>query len=149
MSDSDFPQSYDEWLATVPEATKKSSVWRLRVYQLALFVFQVSQRDIETLKQKKARSDLINQLYRAAGSVPANIVEGYGRNSGKERRHFFEVALGSAREVDLWYQESESLLGATVVEYRRKVLSRLCGGLVKLLPLQRNLKEGQQPYDEK
>lgn len=97
----------------------------LRVYQLALFVFQVAQRDIETLKQKKARSDLINQLYRAAGSVPANIVEGYGRNSGKERRHFFEVALGSAREVDLWYQESEALLGAQVVEYGRKVRSRL------------------------
>jgi four helix bundle protein len=107
MSDSDFPSTYDEWLDSVPEVTKKSSVWRLRVYQLALFVFQVAQRDIETLKQKKARPELVNQLYRAAGSIPANIVEGYGRNSGKERRHFFEVALGSAREVDLWYQESE------------------------------------------
>jgi hypothetical protein len=42
MSDPNFARSYDEWLASVPDLTKKSPVWRLRVYQLALFIFQVA-----------------------------------------------------------------------------------------------------------
>jgi four helix bundle protein len=39
-----------------------------------------------------------DQLERAALSVVLNIVEGAGRNSSKEKRHFFSIALGSLAE---------------------------------------------------
>ncbi len=42
---------------------------------------------------------LVDQVIRAAASVPANLVEGQGRR-GRDRRHFFRIAYGSAWEVD-------------------------------------------------
>ena len=43
---------------------------------------------------------LTNQIRRASVSIPANIAEGYGRNSSKERRQFIAVAKGSASELE-------------------------------------------------
>jgi four helix bundle protein len=42
---------------------------------------------------------LTSQLRRAAYSVPANIVEGFGRYGARERSHFLEVALASLAEL--------------------------------------------------
>jgi four helix bundle protein len=40
------------------------------------------------------------QLQEAAGSIPSNIREGYGRRCGPERNQFFRYARGSAEETD-------------------------------------------------
>jgi len=37
---------------------------------------------------------LTGQIRRAAVSIPSNIAEGQGRNSGKEFRQFLGIALG-------------------------------------------------------
>jgi four helix bundle protein len=39
------------------------------------------------------------QLRSAANSIGANIAEGYGRNSGPDRVHFFRIARGSTEEA--------------------------------------------------
>jgi four helix bundle protein len=43
---------------------------------------------------------LTAQLRKSAGSIPANIAEGAGRNSGKELIQFLGIASGSRAEVD-------------------------------------------------
>ena len=42
---------------------------------------------------------LSDQLRRAVISIPSNIAEGSGRNSQKDRAHFYNIAYGSLMEV--------------------------------------------------
>ena len=59
-------------------------------------------RNIYALLQKfpqEERYALTDQTRRAAISVPANIAEGLGRFSVKERIHFLDIANGSLTEV--------------------------------------------------
>ncbi len=43
---------------------------------------------------------LSSQICRAAVSIPSNIAEGCSRNSQKDFKHFLEIALGSAFELE-------------------------------------------------
>jgi four helix bundle protein len=43
---------------------------------------------------------LVQQIRRAAVSIPSNIAEGQFRNSPKEFRQFLFIALGSAAELE-------------------------------------------------
>lgn len=45
---------------------------------------------------------LLNQLFRAVGSIPSNIAEGYGRNSKKSFKQFVSISRGSSFEVNCW-----------------------------------------------
>lgn len=42
---------------------------------------------------------LISQMRRSCSSIPTNIAEGCGRNSGTELRRFLVIAAGSASEL--------------------------------------------------
>jgi four helix bundle protein len=46
------------------------------------------------------RYGLVQQMRRAAVSIPSNIAEGYGRRTAKQRYHFLETALGSVFELE-------------------------------------------------
>lgn len=49
---------------------------------------------------KQELYSLTNQIQRAAVSIPANIAEGYGRDSEAELKRFFVIAMGSASELE-------------------------------------------------
>ncbi len=49
---------------------------------------------------KEELFSLTNQVRRAASSIPANIVEGYGRRSDSEMNRFFQISRGSATELE-------------------------------------------------
>ena len=43
---------------------------------------------------------MTSQIRRAATSIPANIAEGWGRNSTAEFQHYLRIAQGSLRELE-------------------------------------------------
>jgi four helix bundle protein len=45
------------------------------------------------------KDPLVSQMRRAAVSIPANIAEGFGRRSAKDKAHFYTVGLGSLEEL--------------------------------------------------
>ena len=70
----------------------------LKVYQLARELV----KDVYLLQNtfpKEERYALGDQIRRAATSITANIAEGSGRESIKEKIHFIEIAFGSMAEV--------------------------------------------------
>lgn len=52
---------------------------------------------------------LTSQLRRAASSISANIAEGFGRSSTKDKVHFYVMAYGSLLEVKNFLYLSEKL----------------------------------------
>lgn len=72
---------------------KKLKVWQ-KADELAYSVY-LATKDFP----KEETYGITSQLRRAALSVPANIVEGYGRQGKNELRQFVNIALGSLAEV--------------------------------------------------
>jgi len=49
---------------------------------------------------KEEMFGMTSQIRRAATSIPANIAEGWGRNSTAEFQHYLRIAQGSLRELE-------------------------------------------------
>lgn len=95
--------NYDEWEKTVPSVLAEDLLWKMKVYRYALFLSDICWQDVSKLAKEVRTKTLSNQLYRAVGSICANLEEGYSKQSAKDRARFYEYALGSARECRGWY----------------------------------------------
>jgi len=140
--------NFEEWQNDVSESIKTDSLWKMSVYRYALFLGDLGWFDVTKLQQDRRMFGLSDQLYRALGSVSANIAEGYSRGSNKERAHFYEYSLGSARESRDWYHKARHLLGNVVVEHRMNMLVQVIKLLLTMVPEQRgkSIKEEQATY---
>jgi four helix bundle protein len=68
---------------------------RLVVYQESIRFVAWTAKTMESLPKSLAACD---QLERASTSIPLNIAEGNGRNTSRDRCHFFDNARGSTLE---------------------------------------------------
>jgi four helix bundle protein len=143
-----FPETYAEWQALVPEEISNDALWRLEVYRLAIFVGDLAWRDIGKLGKDRRLIGLSDQLYRAVGSIGANVAEGYSRQSGKDQARFYEYALGSAREARGWYFQGRYILSENVAMHRIQLLTRIIRLLLTIIPKERgySMKEEQSAY---
>src|ERR1043165_8875415 len=98
--------NFEEWQSDVSEAIKADTLWKMSVYRYALFLGDLGWSDVTKLQEDHRTYGLSDQLYRSLGSISANIAEGYSRGSNKERAHFYEYSLGSARESRDWYHKA-------------------------------------------
>jgi four helix bundle protein len=140
--------TYEEWEKAVDEEIKQDSLWKVTAYRLALFMCDLGWRDTAKLVKNRRLWGLSDQLYRALGSVSANLAEGYSRGTGKDRARFYEYSLGSARESRDWYFKSRHVLGEKVYQHRLHLLTRIIQLLLTMIPQQRGriLREPSAPY---
>jgi four helix bundle protein len=87
---------------------------------------------------KEERYALVDQLRRAAVSVPSNIAEGHGRSRTGDYLRFLSVAVGSLMEVETQVQIA-TRLGYISEEQQTgllessAVLARMLAGLIRAL----------------
>ncbi len=139
---------YESWQASVPAAITGDVLWKLRAYRLALYAADVGWPDVTRLGEDHRTRALADQLYRALGSIGANIAEGYSRGSGRDRARLYEYALGSARESRDWYYKGRHILPDEVVQHRLSLLTQIIRLLLTIVPGERNrsLREDPVPY---
>lgn len=140
--------NFEEWQNGISESIKTDTLWKMSVYRYALFLGDLGWYDVTKLLQDRRTKGVSDQLYRALGSVSANVAEGYSRGSNKERARFYEYSLGSARESRDWYHKGRYILGDTVVEHRMNMLVQIIKLLLTMIPEQRgrSIMEEQATY---
>jgi four helix bundle protein len=129
--------NYEMWAKSVPVEITGDSLWKMEAYRLALFVSDLGWHDVTKLTGDRRTLDLAGQLYRALGSIEANLAEGYSRGSGRDRARFYEYALGSARESRGWYYKGRFVLGERVATHRLQLLTQIVCLLLAMVPDQR------------
>jgi four helix bundle protein len=140
--------NYESWLKSVPVVVSNDLLWKIEAYRLALFLADVSWQDATKLTKDRRTIRLSDQLYRATGSIGANLSEGYSRSSGKDRVRFYEYALGSARESRGWYFNARHVLGEDVANHRMQLTTSVIRLLLTMIPDQRgtHIHEEIVPY---
>ena len=107
---------------------------RLRVWQKA-HAFVLTVYKITQTFPVEEKFGLTSQLRRASVSIPANIAEGYAKQSDLDKKRFYNIAQGSLNEVryylrlvhDLSYADTAKLLvsldeiGKMLYSYASKV----------------------------
>ena len=123
------------------DSTQKiTALDRVRVYQLALEASERAWADATAMSANALLAQVGPQLVRAAGSISANIAEGYARRSPRERVRFYEYALGSSEEARSWCTVGRRALTASDLEER---LDRLTSIRRLLLVMIRNERTGK------
>lgn len=128
---------FEEWESSVPESIRRDSLWQMAAYRLATLLADLAWVDVTKLRDDRRTSAIADQLYRAVGSIGANLAEGYGRSTGKDRARFYEYALGSARESRHWYYQARHVLDSSTMQYRCQLLDQVIRLLVTMVPQQR------------
>jgi four helix bundle protein len=129
--------TYKQWEAKVPEDFKGDTLWKVEGYRLARFASELSWFDAEKLEKNQRSRGMVDQFFRAVGSIGANISEGYSRNTGRERARFYEFALGSARESRDWYYHGRPVFAERVWRHRISLHTQIIKLLLKMIPDQR------------
>jgi four helix bundle protein len=82
---------------------------------------------------------LINQIRRAAVSIPSNIAEGQGRNSSREFRQFLAISLGSVAEL-----ETQLIIAKEIKYLALQELNPLLAALDRIRKMVKGLSKGIQ-----
>jgi four helix bundle protein len=111
--------------------------WKVEAFRLGLYAGAAAWKDAEALVRDPRGSMVAGQLVRSAASIAANVAEGYGRRSPKERVRYYEYALGSAGETRAWYVTVGPAIGPATLELRLANLLSLTRLLLTMIRRER------------
>lgn len=100
-------------------------MWKFHAYRVALYMLDLANRDVQSLRAHRAFPHQTDQLLRAVSSISANIAEGFGRSSAADRSRCLGIALGSLRESFTWYRAIADELEPETAELRFEQLAEL------------------------
>lgn len=92
---------------------KKYDVWKLG-HEVVLKMYRLTNQF-----PKEEIYGLTSQMRRAAYSIPSNIAEGCGRESGAEFRRFLTISQGSASELEYFLILTKDLEYLNITDYER------------------------------
>ena len=113
---------------------RELTVWR-KAMELAKEVYRLA-----PLLPREETYGMRSQITRAASSVPANIAEGWTRESEKERAQFLAIAQGSLAETETFLTLCEEI-GWFPVEKTANTRSLITEVSKMLSTLRRKLRE--------
>lgn len=94
-------------------------IWQKGI-ELAIDVYTLTKEFPETEKY-----GLSSQIQRSASSVPANIAEGYGRQSTKSYSQFIKISRGSLFELETFLILAERLSYITKTDLYNKITNQI------------------------
>jgi four helix bundle protein len=108
---------------------KNLNVW-MKSDELVLLIYNLTKNF-----PKEELFGLVSQIRRCAVSVPANIVEGYGRRTQKDKSQFYYIARGSLNELEYYIDLAFKLKYINKEEYEKLVslrsdVGRLLNGFI-------------------
>jgi four helix bundle protein len=114
------------------ESYKDLEVWKKGV-RFSIEIYQIT-----STFPASEQFGIINQLRRASSSIPANIAEGYGRESAKNYLQFLKTARGSLNETETFlyiafglnYLQKKTLDGLII---KSSELGKMLNSLIKKL----------------
>lgn len=128
---------FDTWDSSTVSPFGADRVWRISALRSAVYLLDQTWDDAQELRRNRLGESTALQLYRAVGSIGANLMEGYSRSSGLDRVRFFEYSLGSARESQWWYYSGRHVLASTTVDARMELLNQIKRLLLVAIPKER------------
>jgi four helix bundle protein len=126
-----MPMEESEKARLFARAITSDRLWHVAAYRKSLQLIDLALSDTTLVSRSRLHEPTSRQLYRAIGSIGANIAEGYSRSSGRDRARFFEYGLGSVRESLVWYYAIRTVLteeaaadrATRIVDLRRLLLA--------------------------
>jgi four helix bundle protein len=122
--------NYKAWEAEVSPEIKSGPVYKFYAYPKALFLYDLVWADCDYWQKDRRGWAIVEQIIRSAGSISANIEEGFGRGFGRDYARFLKIAVGSARETQGWYWRGRKLLPLEVYQHRIALLDEIIALLV-------------------
>lgn len=140
--------TYDEWEKTLPDVVRNDVIFRVQAFRLASYVCACAELDTRAVVRDRRFIKSAGQLCDAAGSIAANIADGYPRRSGADRARFFEYALNSTAEVKSWYLQTRIRLPPGTLEARYALLTSITRLLLTMIRSSRPRRKDEPPDAE-
>ena len=116
---------FDEWINTLPASLRSDPLWKSAYYRLSMYLYDLVWLDSAVINRDFRGREIVHQIVRSAGSVCANMEEGYRRGIGTaDFVRIMRIALGELGETQGWYFRSRHILNSEVLDNRIKVVQQ-------------------------
>ena len=107
------------------ERGNRGPLGRVTAHALSLKAADHAWDDARIMRAEPLLASVAEQLMRSVTAVGANIADGYGRRSPRDRVRFYEYALSENGEAETWYRNGRHVLPPGVLEERTERLTSI------------------------